>query len=155
LAFTASGAICRAILSRRVRGELRRAFSKLTGGIVREVQIRPCYHLSGLRLEESDTRSPSAGIAVIGPSKLCLKQYGSHLMSARHTNDVAISDVIDVASANAIERLITVSELADRLRYSPGWVRAQVKAGGIPCIKFNSRAWRFHWPTVLAALKNL
>ena len=33
LAFTASSAICRAILSRRVRGELRRAVSELTGGI--------------------------------------------------------------------------------------------------------------------------
>jgi hypothetical protein len=87
--------------------------------------------------------------------RLRLKHYGPDLMSNHERNDVAVSDVTDAPSANATECLITVTELADRLRYSPGWVRAQVRAGEIPCIKFNSRAWRFHWPTVLAALKNL
>jgi excisionase family DNA binding protein len=51
------------------------------------------------------------------------------------------------------ERLLTVEELAQRLRYSPGWIRSRVKAGKLPAIRFNRRAWRFHWPTVLAALQ--
>ena len=87
--------------------------------------------------------------------RLRLKHYGSDLMSTHVRNDVAASDVTHALGASAAERLMTVSELAVRLRYSPGWVRSQVRAGEIPCIKFNSRAWRFHWPTVLAALKNL
>ena len=87
--------------------------------------------------------------------RLRLKHYGLDLMSNHGRNDVAVSEVTHAPNANATECLITVSELAGRLRYSPGWVRARVRAGEIPCIKFNSRAWRFHWPTVLAALKNL
>src|ERR1035437_4256875 len=87
--------------------------------------------------------------------RLRLKHYGSDLMSTHGRNDVAVSDVTDGTSADTTERLMTVSELAGQLRYSPGWVRARVRSGEIPCIKFNSRAWRFHWPTVLAALKNL
>lgn len=50
------------------------------------------------------------------------------------------------------ERLLTVAELADRLQYSVDWVRQQVRLGKIPAIRFNARAWRFHWPTVLKAL---
>jgi excisionase family DNA binding protein len=50
------------------------------------------------------------------------------------------------------DKLMTIEELADRLQYSVEWVREKVKAGTIPAIKFNSRAWRFHWPTVVAAL---
>jgi hypothetical protein len=87
--------------------------------------------------------------------RLRLKHYGLELMNAHGRNDVAVSDVTDAPSADATERLMTVSELAGQLRYSPGWVRERVRAGEIPCIRFNSRAWRFHWPTVLAALKNL
>jgi hypothetical protein len=87
--------------------------------------------------------------------RLRLKHYGSDPMSNHGRNDVAVSDVTDAPSADATERLMTVSELAGQLRYSTGWVRARVRTGEIPCIKFNSRAWRFHWPTVLAALKNL
>ena len=87
--------------------------------------------------------------------RLRLKHYELELMKAHGRSDFAVSDVTDAPNANATECLMTVTELADRLRYSPGWVRAQVRAGEIPCIKFNSRAWRFHWPTVLAALKNL
>jgi excisionase family DNA binding protein len=52
------------------------------------------------------------------------------------------------------EKLLTVEELADRLQYSPDWVRLQVKTGRIPVIKFNQRAWRFHWTTVLTALQH-
>jgi excisionase family DNA binding protein len=51
------------------------------------------------------------------------------------------------------EKLLTVEELAERLQYSPDWIRLQVKAGRIPAIKFNQRAWRFHWATVIKALQ--
>jgi excisionase family DNA binding protein len=50
------------------------------------------------------------------------------------------------------ERLLTVEEVAERLQYSVDWVRQQVRLGKIPAIRFNARAWRFHWPTVLKAL---
>jgi len=50
------------------------------------------------------------------------------------------------------ERLLTIEELAERLQYSVEWVREQVNMGRIPVIKFNARAWRFHWPTVLATV---
>ena len=53
------------------------------------------------------------------------------------------------------ERLLTIEELAQRLQYSAKWIRAQVRAGRLPAIRFNRRAWRFHWPTVLAALQKL
>jgi excisionase family DNA binding protein len=53
------------------------------------------------------------------------------------------------------DKLLTIGELADRLQYSTDWIREQVRAGRIPVIRFNSRAWRFHWPTVLAALQKL
>jgi hypothetical protein len=33
--------------------------------------------------------------------------------------------------------------------------RERVNLGIIPAIKFNARAWRFHWPTVLKALQGL
>ncbi len=55
----------------------------------------------------------------------------------------------------AAERLMTVEELAERLQYSVDWVRQQVRRGRIPGIRFNARAWRFHWPTVLKALEDL
>jgi excisionase family DNA binding protein len=53
------------------------------------------------------------------------------------------------------EQLMTIDELAERLQYSVDWVRQQVRLGRIPAIKFNARAWRFHWPTVLRALHGL
>lgn len=53
------------------------------------------------------------------------------------------------------ERLLTIQELAQRLQYSADWIREQVRAGRLPAIKFNRRAWRFHWPTVLAALQQM
>jgi hypothetical protein len=58
-------------------------------------------------------------------------------------------------SVDAGERLLTIEELAERLQYSAEWVRHQVRFRRIPVIAFNTRAWRFHWPTVLAALQNL
>jgi excisionase family DNA binding protein len=57
-----------------------------------------------------------------------------------------------MAEPDHAEKLLTVEELASRLQYTPDWVRLQVKAGRIPVIQFNRRAWRFHWPTVLQAL---
>lgn len=50
-------------------------------------------------------------------------------------------------------KLLTVEQLAERLQYSPDWVCVQVKRGRIPAIRFNQRAWRFHWPTVLQAIQ--
>jgi excisionase family DNA binding protein len=51
------------------------------------------------------------------------------------------------------EKLISVAELADRLGFGVDWVYDHVHDGTLPCIKIKSRAWRFHWPTVLAALQ--
>ena len=53
------------------------------------------------------------------------------------------------------ERLLTIEELAQRLQYSVDWIRTQVRAGRLPAIRFNRRAWRFHWLTVLAALQHM
>src|ERR1035437_4162241 len=74
--------------------------------------------------------------------RLRLKHYGSDLMSTHGRNDVAVSDVTDGTSADTTERLMTVSELAGQLRYSPGWVRARVRSGEIPyCPKTRVSAW--------------
>ena len=53
------------------------------------------------------------------------------------------------------DRLLTIEELAERIQYSVDWIREKVKEGVIPAVRFNRRAWRFHWPTVLAALQKL
>ena len=53
------------------------------------------------------------------------------------------------------DKLLTIEQLADRLQLSVEWIREKVKVGVIPVIKFNSRTWRFHWETVLAALQKL
>ena len=55
----------------------------------------------------------------------------------------------------ADEKLLTMEELSERLQYSVEWIRQQVRLGRIPAIRFNARAWRFHWPTVLKALHEL
>ena len=52
------------------------------------------------------------------------------------------------------DELLTINELAARVKYSAQWVRHQVKYHGMPCVRFNQRAWRFHWPTVLAWLND-
>jgi excisionase family DNA binding protein len=53
------------------------------------------------------------------------------------------------------EKLLTIDEIARLLGFRQAWVRQRVNAGIIPAIRFNSRAWRFHWPSVLAALRKL
>ena len=53
---------------------------------------------------------------------------------------------------NEEEKLLLIEELAARLRLTVQSVREKVHAGLIPCIMLNARVWRFHWPTVLAAL---
>jgi hypothetical protein len=53
------------------------------------------------------------------------------------------------------ERQLTIEQLAQRLQYSVDWIRGQVRAGPLPAIRFNRLAWRFHWPSVLAALQRL
>jgi excisionase family DNA binding protein len=50
---------------------------------------------------------------------------------------------------------MTISELAARLQLSVECIREKVNHGVIPAIRLNSRTWRFHWPTVLAALQKL
>ena len=55
----------------------------------------------------------------------------------------------------ADEGLLTIEELSERIQYSARWIRLQVRLGRIPAIRFNARAWRFHWPTVLQALQKL
>jgi hypothetical protein len=107
-----------------------------------------------LLLSVGDTSDPVKLETTMGAAKLRLT-YASGLMNRQRTKDTPVRDVTDASVTNAPERLITVAELAGQLRYSTGWVRAHVKAGEIPCIRFNSRAWRFHWPTVLAALRKL
>ena len=59
-----------------------------------------------------------------------------------------------MAKDNYDDRLMTLREVAERLGYSPDWVRSQVRSGNIPVIKFNKRAWRFHWKSVLTSLTN-
>ena len=51
------------------------------------------------------------------------------------------------------EKLIDTAEMAVRLKAAPNFVREQVILGRIPCIRFNARTWRYHWPTVLKALQ--
>jgi excisionase family DNA binding protein len=51
------------------------------------------------------------------------------------------------------ESLLTVPELAERIGTSTDWVYDAVNYHGMPCIRLNSRFWRFHWPTVLAWLQ--
>lgn len=60
-----------------------------------------------------------------------------------------------IPSEMSDECLMTIEQLAKRLQYSADWIRTQVRAGRLPAIRFNRRAWRFHWPTVLAALQKL
>jgi len=52
-----------------------------------------------------------------------------------------------------MEPLLTTEQLAERLQCSAEWVLQQVRIGRIPVIRFNRRTFRFHWPTVLAALQ--
>ena len=52
------------------------------------------------------------------------------------------------------DRLLTIDELSGRFQFAVPWIRRQVKLGIIPALKFNGRAWRFQWPTVLAALQS-
>lgn len=54
---------------------------------------------------------------------------------------------------NQGDYLLTTEEIAERLRMSVERLRELVKDGTVPCIKLNTRTWRFHWPTVLAALQ--
>lgn len=57
--------------------------------------------------------------------------------------------------AQEAEKLLTVEQVAERIQMSTDWVLDQVKLGKIPCIRVNARVYRFHWPTVLAALSKL
>ena len=62
---------------------------------------------------------------------------------------------LEMPPVAANDKLLTVEELAEKMQMSREWVLDQVKEGVIPCIKFNSRTFRFHWPTVLHALSKL
>jgi hypothetical protein len=78
--------------------------------------------------------------------------------SCRHEirSELRLADesALEIA-AQPPERLLTIEELAERLQYSVGWFRQQVKFGRILVIAFNRRAWRFHWPTVIATLQKI
>jgi hypothetical protein len=125
-------------------------------GLRAEAELPPPCVVHGRVGVEGAVTEKMTNSGILGRTmRLRLKHYGPDLMSNHERNDVAVNHETDVPNGNATERLMTVSELASQLRYSPGWVRERVRAGEIPCIRFNSRAWRFHWPTVLAALKNL
>jgi hypothetical protein len=81
----------------------------------------------------------------------CRSSRGSsQLESARDGKDAALA-----APPFADERLLTIEQLSERIQYSAEWIRLQVRLGRIPAIRFNARAWRFHWPTVLHALQKL
>ena len=82
-----------------------------------------------------------------------VERAGTRGASARLRD--AGSDVAGRGLDAGPEQLMTIDELAERLQYSVDWVRQQVRLGRIPAIKFNARAWRFHWPTVLRALHGL
>ena len=56
---------------------------------------------------------------------------------------------------NDNEKLLTAEEMSKRLKCNAEWVLQQVRASRIPCIKFNQRVYRFHWPTVLEAIQRL
>ncbi len=62
---------------------------------------------------------------------------------------------LEFFSQTSGDRLLTLEELANRLQLSMDTTRDHVNAGQIPLIRLNSRTWRFHWPTVLAAMKKL
>jgi len=47
------------------------------------------------------------------------------------------------------DRLISTEEFAARVGYDEQWVLAKVKQGILYPIKFNARAWRWHWPSGL------
>jgi excisionase family DNA binding protein len=81
-----------------------------------------------------------------------LRRVGRGRFSNRIWQGIALLRNVNKMSE---ERLLTIEELAQRLQYSAKWIRAQVRAGRLPAIRFNQRAWRFHWPTVLAALSRL
>lgn len=81
-----------------------------------------------------------------------LRRVGNGRFSSRISKGMAL---LWNGSKMSEERLLTIQELAQRLQYSAKWIRAQVRAGRLPAIRFNQRAWRFHWPTVLAALSRL
>ena len=116
--------LSRAVLLVRRPATSLRTKTKSENGLLRAVGCR------------GSSNAPSAARGFLGRTKrLRLKHYGLELMNAHGRNDVAVSDVTDAPSADATERLMTVSELAGQLRYSPGWVRERVRAGEIPCIR--------------------
>lgn len=60
-------------------------------------------------------------------------------------------------SDNEIEILLTVGELAERLRVKPSWIRDHARGSRrpkIPGIKLGGE-WRFRWPTIRQWLKEL
>jgi excisionase family DNA binding protein len=51
--------------------------------------------------------------------------------------------------------LLTVAELAKRLRLRPRTVQGWARQGRIPSVKLSSKVVRFDWHDVLAALRKL
>lgn len=70
------------------------------------------------------------------------------------------SRTLDETAVAAGTVLITAREMAPRLGLSASKrgveiVRARARRGLIPCYRPNARTYRFHWPTVVAAVGNL
>jgi hypothetical protein len=53
------------------------------------------------------------------------------------------------------DELLTTAEVAVKCRHTVAWVLLKVKFKGMPCIRFNQRDFRFHWPSVLAWMQQL
>lgn len=60
---------------------------------------------------------------------------------------------MNTATAAPGDGLLTINELAARLRLHPVTVRGLKRRGVIPSLKLGHRTLRFSWPDVLAALQ--
>jgi len=107
--------------------------------------------LTGRPLSPEPGEPPRAGgLAAGGVVRERVAAAGTVMCPAAVGDDRSGAEPVTLVEGE--ERLLTLEELAGRLQYSVDWVRQQVRLGRIPAIRFNARAWRFHWPTVLKAL---
>jgi DNA-binding transcriptional MerR regulator len=58
------------------------------------------------------------------------------------------------AQVNRPERLEEAGALADRVGVSAGTIRLWARRGWIPSVRITHKVVRFHWPDVLAALRD-
>lgn len=50
------------------------------------------------------------------------------------------------------DELLTVSQLARRLRVSQAWIKSEAEAGRIPCLPANGSRYLFSWSAVQQSL---